>query len=78
MPIFEYRCRDCGAVTELLVRSDTTPACEGCGSHALDKLMSAHSVGSPVGGIAPVPTCCGRERTGGTAPCGSPGGCCQQ
>lgn len=41
MPIFDFHCRACGADNELLVRSATPPACPSCGSHALDKQVSA-------------------------------------
>ncbi len=76
MPIFEYRCRDCDALSEVLVRSDTQPKCASCGGEQLDKLMSAHSVPRPSGHVHTGPTCCGRERSGSTPPCGAPGGCC--
>lgn len=41
MPIFEYRCTDCGRQFELLVRSSTPPICPHCGSAALDKCVTA-------------------------------------
>jgi len=41
MPIFEYKCRDCGHKFEVLVYSgDTKITCEKCGSENSDKLMS--------------------------------------
>jgi len=43
MPMFEYRCEDCGQVFELLVRSSTVPACPHCGSAALQKCVTAPS-----------------------------------
>jgi putative FmdB family regulatory protein len=47
MPIYEYKCADCGAVTELLVRSATEtaqPVCASCGSADLRKLFSTVNV----------------------------------
>lgn len=41
MPIFDFRCSECGKTFELLVRSTTVPACPACGSEALEKQVSA-------------------------------------
>lgn len=41
MPIYEYRCRDCGKNFEYLVIGNDTPECSGCGSKNVDRLMSA-------------------------------------
>ena len=41
MPIYEYRCGDCGARFEVLVYSDKTEiVCEKCGSKNAEKLIS--------------------------------------
>lgn len=44
MPIYEYRCRDCGATTNVLFRSiaaaEAGAACERCGSQATERLIS--------------------------------------
>ena len=45
MPLFEYRCRACGAEVELLVRSAETPSCPECQSDNLEKLVSGFAVG---------------------------------
>ena len=64
MPIFEYRCKDCGHTMELLQRGSAAspPRCEKCGSKALAKLISTFSMGqSPStaegGGSCPTGTC---------------------
>jgi putative FmdB family regulatory protein len=64
MPIFEYRCNDCGTVSEFLVGvSQETPAiqCSSCGSSKLEKMLSASNFVSKQS--APIPagceTCCG-------------------
>jgi putative FmdB family regulatory protein len=47
MPIYEYRCRDCGrksAILTLSVRSPLQPKCRKCGSHNLEKLVSRVAV----------------------------------
>lgn len=47
MPMFEYRCKKCGHVTEVLERagSRSRPTCEKCGSVQMEKLLAAFSVG---------------------------------
>ena len=42
MPIFEYRCKQCGHVTSFLEKAGTkkTHACEKCGSKVTEKLLS--------------------------------------
>lgn len=47
MPIFEYRCRECGSRSEQLVLSSSPPPnCPACHSENLEKLMSASAVSS--------------------------------
>ena len=41
MPIYDYRCSECGQTSELLVRTSTVPVCPACGSQRLDKQVSA-------------------------------------
>lgn len=70
MPIYEYRCLECGRLTEVLVRSMAGGAerCPGCGSTALERLPSASyllkSELKKGGG-----TCCGREERCEAPPC---------
>jgi len=47
MPIFEYKCKACGHVAEVLVRSGNSgrPPCPKCGSHDTEKLFSAFGLG---------------------------------
>ena len=40
MPIFEYRCEQCGHEFESLVFGQETPDCPACESHTVCKLMS--------------------------------------
>ena len=63
MPIYEYACHDCGNAFELLVRSDTVPACPECHSLHLDKQLSVFATASS--GEAPQPMA--------ASPCGSCG-----
>lgn len=64
MPIFEYKCKQCGHTMELLQRSGhSIPLrCEKCGSKALQKLFSTFSAGQSSstangGGSCPTGTC---------------------
>ncbi len=78
MPIYEYRCRDCGGLIELLLgigRNSDELICKSCGSFRLEPLISASaiSVKNPTERLAGASTCCG-----GTPPeqgC-VPGSCC--
>ena len=43
MPIYEYRCNDCRRLTSIFVRSPDAavqPACEQCGSKAVERALS--------------------------------------
>jgi putative FmdB family regulatory protein len=40
MPIFEYQCKSCEGLFELLVRSDTVVQCPECGSGDVSKRLS--------------------------------------
>jgi putative FmdB family regulatory protein len=73
VPIYEYRCQQCGNLSEFLVaRMGSQPAdlkCSHCGSHKMDKALSTiavHATAAPSPcqtGACPVPTaqrsCCG-------------------
>ncbi|RJP35164.1 MAG: zinc ribbon domain-containing protein [Actinobacteria bacterium] len=76
MPIYDYKCGSCGAVSELFVRDgDSSKArCPDCGSSDMHKLFSAFhtlSRGSDHTGS----TCCGREERCAKPPCSDDGGC---
>jgi putative FmdB family regulatory protein len=45
MPIFEYRCRECGAKFEKIVSNGTSEVvCKQCSSKRVDKLLSVFAV----------------------------------
>ncbi len=73
MPMYEYKCRDCGQEFEELVSShDELPPCPECGKDKTEKLMSACAVktaGSSGGGM---PDMSSMPPMGGG--CGSGGG----
>ncbi|MGQ9776380.1 MAG: FmdB family zinc ribbon protein [Thermodesulfobacteriota bacterium] len=77
MPIYEYRCNDCGAISEFLVgvtSKGEALTCKQCGGSQLEKMLSvSHSVMSEK--RSPGRTCCGREERCATPPCSSRGTC---
>lgn len=79
MPIFEYKCSECGRVFETLVLSgqgENSVSCPGCKGQNLKKLISApflpSSVGKPANDYLAAP-CCGSSP--GDKQC-TPGSCC--
>ena len=71
MPIYDFRCQECGEVSEFLVystRSDRKLACSGCGSQNLERLISAPTLLRDRFTV-PGTTCCGREERCDTPPC---------
>jgi putative FmdB family regulatory protein len=79
MPLYDFRCRDCGKESEILITlSDDIPECEGCGSKNLVKMMSvtsSFSGNASAGFPGPGDTsCCGSNPS--DAGCAGPGSCC--
>ncbi|MFH0823099.1 MAG: zinc ribbon domain-containing protein [Pseudomonadota bacterium] len=78
MPIYEYKCSNCGQESELLVgigRNSDELVCASCGGTGLEKIMSAPAV-SPYNSIighSSGSTCCGG--TPSNKGC-VPGSCC--
>ena len=75
MPLFDYQCRNCGHVAELLVKSgDQKVVCPECGSPKMERQLAAFAVGSGDAPAADCPTCCGADSPCSTRPCD--GGTC--
>ncbi len=76
MPVYDFRCQECGEVTELFLSvssEDKKPICQSCGSHNMERMISAPSIlRNPVDSNA---TCCGRTERCETPPCSSGGKC---
>jgi putative FmdB family regulatory protein len=52
MPIYEYRCEECGEGFELFVRSPSqaaNPTCPKCGSQRVERAISLFGVGKASG-----------------------------
>jgi len=77
MPIYEYRCSDCGEISEVFLRSPNSESvkCPVCGSKDLERLLSA-SYAIRMSSSAPAGrTCCGRAERCETPPCSTEGVC---
>ena len=79
MPIYEYRCKKCGATSEFLtgLGSDDAISCKNCGSPEMEKMMSVPSFIARTIEAAAGHTCCGREERCEKLPC-SDGGACRR
>ena len=53
MPLFDFRCRPCGAEFEALVRPPQDPVCPSCGGADLEKLATSFSVSVRSDGLSP-------------------------
>ena len=73
MAIYEYKCSDCGEISEHLVfSSEDEVACEKCGSKNLEKLLSGFAVSVKAGSSSgnPNPGCQFSGSCGGNCPGG--------
>lgn len=77
MPIYEYRCENCAAVSEYLVGvgNDEQIRCKICGSPDMKRVLSASSFTLQSSRRMPGRTCCGREQRCETPPCSGGGTC---
>lgn len=60
MPVYEYRCEECGEGFELFVRSPSrqaAPTCPKCGSRNVKKAVSLFGVGGAAGSRTSVSSC---------------------
>ncbi len=78
MPLYEYKCTECGELQEVLTGVGAASeglACPSCGGTSLEKQLSVTTIPSypsPKGGQ----TCCGRDERCDSPPCGT--GCCSK
>ncbi len=76
MPIYDFKCSDCGAVAEVLLHNSdiSNVSCQECGSANVERLLNksyAIKMGSTPSGA----TCCGREERCDESPCSTGGAC---
>jgi putative FmdB family regulatory protein len=77
MPIYEFRCEECGEIQEVIwppgSSPEEAPICPKCGSQRTSRILSPHSaIGA---GSHTQKTCCGREERCKTPPCHEGGVC---
>ncbi len=80
MPVYEYRCEDCGRITEVLQKGlgwGEALTCPDCGGSNLTRLFSAPGMVRTGGFSAKGTTCCGRTERCDRPPC-SPNGVCRK
>jgi putative FmdB family regulatory protein len=76
MPIYEYKCQECGRISEIFLRSLNSQdiQCPACGSYKLDRLLSA-SYALKTDASTHGTTCCGKTERCQTPPCSSADTC---
>jgi putative FmdB family regulatory protein len=52
VPLYDFRCRACGATFEALVRPPHPPTCPSCAATDLERLLSTGSVSVRSGGLS--------------------------
>lgn len=80
MPLFEFKCEDCGKYNEvLMIGTKDMPVCKSCNSTNMTKQISAHSsMSGPAKNSMPGlgdTACCGSS-PGQATGCAGPGSCC--
>jgi putative FmdB family regulatory protein len=75
MPIYDFKCLECGTVSEVLIRGgEQLSRCPDCGSDNLERQLSS-SYMVKAGSQAPGTTCCGRGERCDAPPCSTGDSC---
>lgn len=77
MPIYEYKCSECGNTFESYVQNlsmSESQRCPGCGSQDISRLLSLPNIQKEFSHQSGK-TCCGREERCEKPPCSSEGHC---
>jgi putative FmdB family regulatory protein len=75
MPIYEYRCQDCGGVTEAFLRNRQEAAqlrCQQCGCGRLERTYLSPIAPVRTGTRQEIIPCCGEQEG-----CSDPKRCCE-
>ena len=77
MPIYEYRCKVCGKISEYLIGmgKDENVSCKKCGSKEMERILSFASFIGGVSEHSSARTCCGREERCEIPPCSDESTC---
>ena len=52
VPIYDFRCRQCGSEFEAIARATETPVCRSCGNADVERLPSSFGVSIRSGGLS--------------------------
>ncbi len=76
MPIYDYKCGECGKVSEVFQRGlgGEPVKCPSCGSENLERIFSASYL-IRTESATPGTTCCGRTERCEVPPCSEGDGC---
>lgn len=77
MPIYEYKCRECGEIAEFRITSQSQVGlliCKKCGSQNMDRLISIPSIFTGRSASSGH-TCCGKTERCEKPPCSDGGRC---
>ncbi|MDY6862594.1 MAG: zinc ribbon domain-containing protein [Thermodesulfobacteriota bacterium] len=78
MPIYEYRCNQCGEISEIMIgigsRSDVLQ-CKNCSSVDIERILSTSAFTLKNGGHQTGNTCCGRDERCDSPPCSTGDSC---
>lgn len=77
MPVYEYKCRECGEISEYRVTAPDEKgslACKSCGSPEIDRKISVPSISSGARASSGH-TCCGKTERCEKPPCSTGGHC---
>jgi len=80
MPIYDYKCRDCGEVSEMFLHGadNAKPlVCPVCGSESMERLISGSYV-LQTEMRPPGRTCCGKAERCETPPCSTGDTCARR
>jgi putative FmdB family regulatory protein len=78
MPIYEYQCQECGAISEKLLVGGEGAAdiyCSNCSSRKMSRILSVASFSTKKVTSSAGHTCCGQDERCDTPPCSSGGSC---
>ena len=76
MPIYDFKCQECGKVSEVFLRSadGQIPCCPDCGNENMEKLITS-SYMIKMDTSASGTTCCGRTERCEKPPCSTDDTC---
>lgn len=76
MPMYDFKCGECGLVSEILIRNMNSQdvRCPDCGGDNMERLISSSYLVKG-GGAVSGETCCGRAERCDTPPCSLGEGC---